>query len=81
MKISRKRWVILWQGKQVLCGLNRNFYFKPFDAIAGAAIKTYMSRDKAVAAALKICGAIDGSGYTVAEVTETIDFGAGEAVD
>ena len=51
MKIERKRWVIMRKDrKEIMCGLSRNYEFKPVDKIAGAAIKTYRSKAQAVAA-------------------------------
>lgn len=50
MKIERERWVIMRNNRtEIFCGLARNFKFKPVDNIGDTAIKTYLSRDKALA--------------------------------
>lgn len=50
MKIERERWVIMRNNRtEIFCGLARNFNFKPVDNLGNTAIKTYLSRDKALA--------------------------------
>lgn len=52
LKIQRKRWVIIRQGNneaEILCGLARQFHFKPLSEVGDTAIKTYLSEKKALA--------------------------------
>lgn len=49
MKIERKRWVIMRNNRtEIFCGLARNYNFKPIDNIGNTAIKTYLSKNKAL---------------------------------
>lgn len=49
MRIQRKRWVITRNNrKEIFCGLARNYQFKPVDDIGDTAIKTYLSKNKAL---------------------------------
>ena len=47
MEITRKRWVIV-KDDEIFCGLARNYDFKLIDDIGNTAIKTYVSKQKAV---------------------------------
>lgn len=73
MKIQRKRWVIVRDnGTEIFCGLARNYTFKSIDNIGDTAIKTYLSRKKAVAAFESSWCDFDDNRYKAVEVTETI---------
>lgn len=49
MIISRERWVIVRaNGTEIFCGLARNYQFKPIYDIGDTAIKTYLSKKKAL---------------------------------
>jgi hypothetical protein len=37
-------------GADIFCGLARNYHFKPINEIENSAIKTYLSRNKAISA-------------------------------
>lgn len=51
MKIERKRWVIMRNNRtEIFCGLARNYTFKPVSEIGNTAAKTYLSKNKALAA-------------------------------
>ncbi len=50
MKIQRKRWVIMRNNRtEIFCGLTRNYGFKSVKEIGNTAVKTYLSKDKALA--------------------------------
>lgn len=74
MKIERKRWVIMRNNRtEIFCGLARSFNFKPVDNIGNTAIKTYLSKNKALAS-------FDSSWYgtpdfevEAVEITETYE--------
>jgi hypothetical protein len=72
MKISRKRWVVIRNGKEIFCGLARAFKFKAIDDIGDTAIKTYLSRNKAIASFQSSWNMCADDIYEVVEVTETI---------
>lgn len=49
--IDRERWIIRRKDtEEIMCGLARNYMFKPADFIGDTAIKTYKSEEKALAA-------------------------------
>lgn len=74
IKITRMRWVILRNDRDIFCGLARDYKFKPLDGIGDAAIKTYLSKNKAIAAFNKSWSEdYDGVKYKVVEVIETIE--------
>ena len=74
MKIKRKRWVIVRDGKEILCGLARHYHFRPISEIGDAAIKTYLSKNKAIASFESSWGAeYDGLRYKAVEVAESIE--------
>ena len=47
--ITRKRYIIVRNGTHIMCGLARQYYFKPIDDIGDTQIKTYSSEKKAIA--------------------------------
>lgn len=72
INIIRKRWVITRDGTDIFCGLARRYQFKPFDNIGDTAIKTYLSRNKAVASFESSWAKYDNNRYKAIEVTESI---------
>ena len=51
MKIQRKRWVIMRNNRtEIFCGLARSYTFERVDEIGNTAVKTYLSKNKALAA-------------------------------
>lgn len=73
MNISRKRWVITRnQGTEIFCGLARAYQFKSVQDIGDTAIKTYLSRNKAIAAFESSWDDYDDDYYKAIEVTESI---------
>lgn len=82
--ITRQRWIIVRNETDILCGLSRNYDFKPIDKIGDTAIKTYRSKKSALSSFRKSWrGAEDaviendqmtfgGNTYTAVEVTEVI---------
>lgn len=75
MKISieRKRYIIIRDGKDIFCGLARNYKFKPISDIGDASLKTYLSRNKAISAFNKSWYEdFDDVRYKVVEITESI---------
>ena len=49
MKIERKRWVIMRNNRtEIFCGLARNYQFKKISEIGDTAVKTYLSKNKAL---------------------------------
>jgi hypothetical protein len=79
MKISRERWVIIRNGTDIFCGLARNYQFKPIDNIGDAAIKTYLSEQKAISAFERSWNKRENDVYTVVKVLETIEDGDSNA--
>lgn len=74
MKTERKRWVILRNGgKEIFCGLARNYQFKAIQDIGDTAIKTYLSRNKAIASFEASWDSFDDDFYKAVEVVETIE--------
>lgn len=49
INIVRKRWIIVRNDTDVLCGLAHNYTFKPLNDIGDMCIKTYKSKKKALA--------------------------------
>lgn len=51
MKISikRERWVITRNDNEIFCGLARSYGFRPSNDLGNTAIKTYLSKGKAIA--------------------------------
>lgn len=73
IRIERKRYVIIRNGKDVFCGLARHFQFKPISEIGDTAVKTYLSRNKAIAAFNSSWHEdFDDNRYKVVEVAESI---------
>jgi len=72
MKISRKRWVIIRNSKDIFCGLSRAFQFKAIYNIGDTAIKTYLSRNKAIASFQSSWNMHKEDCYEAVEVSETI---------
>lgn len=72
--IMRKRYVIVRDGKDIFCGLARNFQFKPVSELGDTAVKTYLSKKKAISAFNSSWHEdFDDNRYKVVEVTESID--------
>lgn len=46
--IKRKRYVIVLDGTHIMCGLARQYHFKPLTDIGDTQIKTYSSEKKAI---------------------------------
>ena len=72
MKIQRERWVIIRDGKDIFCGLARQFQFKPINDIGDTAIKTYLSKNKAISAFERSWG-FSVSGCEAVKVIESIE--------
>lgn len=73
--ISRKRYIVVRDDMDVLCGLARNYQFKPISGIGNTAVKTYLSEKKAWAgfkSSWKINSEEDMKRYKVVEVSEII---------
>lgn len=50
MRIERKRWIITRNNRtEIFCGLARNYQFKNVNDIGDTAVKTYLSKNKALA--------------------------------
>lgn len=50
MRIERKRWVIMRNNRtEIFCGLARHYQFKNVNDIGDTAVKTYLSKNKALA--------------------------------
>lgn len=50
MKIERKRWVITRNNRtEIFCGLAKHYQFKKVEEIGNTAVKTYLSKNKALA--------------------------------
>ena len=47
--IQRDRWVVIKDQKEIFCGLAQQYYFKKISEIGDTAIKTYASKNKAIA--------------------------------
>lgn len=72
MKIQRKRYVIMRNNRtEIFCGLARNYKFKSIDDIGDTAIKTYLSKAKALASFDSSWG--DEYDVEAVEITETYD--------
>lgn len=72
INIKRKRWVIVRNGTDIFCGLARHYEFKPIDDIGNTAIKTYLSRKKAIASFENSWAKFDDIHYKAVEVEESI---------
>jgi hypothetical protein len=73
MNIERNRWIITRnKGTEIFCGLARHYQFKSIYDIGDTAIKTYLSKDKAIAAFERSWGKYDGICYEAVEVIESI---------
>ena len=70
MKIERKRWIIMRNNrKEVFCGLARNYEFKPVEEIGDTAMKTYLSKKKAISSFENSWSRIDFE-YEAVEIIE-----------
>lgn len=50
MRIERKRWIIMRNNRtEIFCGLARHYQFKNVNDIGDTAVKTYLSKNKALA--------------------------------
>lgn len=73
MKISRTRWVITRnKGTEIFCGLARHYQFKSIHDIGDTAIKTYLSRNKAIESFESSRDEYDDDFYKAVEIIETI---------
>lgn len=70
--ITRKRYIIVRNGTHIMCGLARQYYFKPIDDIGDTQIKTYSSEKKAIAGFERSWNHKIGDEYQVVEVEEVI---------
>lgn len=70
--ITRKRYIIVRNGTHIMCGLARQYYFKPIDNIGDTQIKTYSSEKKAIAGFERSWHRKIGDEYQVVEVEEVI---------
>lgn len=70
--ITRKRYIIVRNGTHIMCGLARQYYFKPIDNIGDTQIKTYSSEKKAIAGFERSWNRKIGDEYQVVEVEEVI---------
>lgn len=70
--IKRTRWVILRKNRtEILVGLDRDFYFKPIDALGDTIIKSYSSVKKAQSSFLRSWGDVNFN-YEIIPVVEEI---------
>lgn len=70
--IERERWMIMRDGTEILCGLARNYTFKPVADIGNAAVKTYLSKAKAISAFESSCHIkFDNDRYEVVKIMES----------
>lgn len=70
--ITRKRYIIVRNGTHIMCGLARQYYFKPIDDIGDTQIKTYSSEKKAIAGFERSWNRKIGDECQVVEVEEVI---------
>lgn len=70
--ITRKRYIIVRNSTHIMCGLAREYYFKPIDNIGDTQIKTYSSEKKAIAGFERSWNRKIGDEYQVVEVEEVI---------
>lgn len=74
MKIQRKRWVIMRNNRtEIFCGLARSFNFKPVDNIGNTAIKTYLSKNKALASFESSWDGTPNFEFEAVEITESFE--------
>jgi hypothetical protein len=48
INITRKRWVLIKDEKEILCGSQRNHVFKPLDDVGNRAIKTFRTKKESI---------------------------------
>lgn len=70
--VSRERWVIIRDGTDIFCGLSRAYKFKPIGDIGDTAIKTYLSRNKAISSFQSSWGRFDDR-YECVKITERFE--------
>lgn len=72
--IVRKRYVIIRDDTEILCGMMRNYKFRPIDKVKNAQLKTYDSEKRAWSAFNKYFGCSDEElhRYKVVAVAESI---------
>ena len=70
--ITRKRYIIVRDGTHIMCGLARQYHFKPIDDIGDTQIKTYSSEKKAISGFKSSWGLEIGGRYEVIEVEEVV---------
>ena len=72
--IFRTRYVIIRDEKEIFCGVEKSFKFRPFDSVKKSSLKTYESETRALAALRKITEGCqnDGHEYMVIPVVESI---------
>lgn len=73
ISIMRERWAITRNDTEIFCGLARNYEFKPISGIGDSAIKTYMSKNKAISSFNKSWDEdYDGMKYKAVRVMESV---------
>lgn len=70
--ITRKRYIIVRDGTDIMCGLAREYHFKPMSDIGDTQIKTYSREKKAIAGFERSWNLKNGGRYEVVEVEEVI---------
>lgn len=70
--ITRKRYIIVRDGTHIMCGLARQYHFKPIDNIGDTQIKSYSSEKKAIASFERSWGHKIDDEYQVIEVEEVV---------
>lgn len=48
INIIRKKWILVKDEKEILCGSQRNYHFEPFNEIDDKAIKTFRTKKEAI---------------------------------
>lgn len=80
MKIERTRYVVLNKDKtEIFCGLAKHYKFKPIGDIGNAAIKSYLSENKAKSGFLSSWWNskpedFKNGTYHVAKITESVEI-------
>ncbi len=72
IKIERVRYIVQRvKDNKIFCGLARNYTWKSIDDIGNTAIKTYLSKNKALSSVISSYGG-DETEYKAIEVIEAI---------
>lgn len=48
LNITRKKWVLVKDEKEILCGAQRHYHFEPFDKIGDKEIKKFRTKKEAI---------------------------------